>query len=138
MADLDLSRVHPLFARQIECLQNADIAGLVETYHPEAVVVRFQGVLNGIDEIRETFGRYMDIAARYEELLEYTHTEDTIFVRAHMSVRGERELGFGAYVLRDGLIWRQVAGIEGGMRNWFAESAQSESTGSTAAAGSAP
>ncbi|NEB65640.1 hypothetical protein G3I39_00930, partial [Streptomyces fulvissimus] len=56
-----------------------------------------------------------------ERLLEYTHSEDTIFMRAVMSVRGERELGFGAYVLRDGLIWRQVAGIEGGMRDWFTQ-----------------
>jgi hypothetical protein len=121
MSELDLSACHPIFVRQIECLETKDIAALIETYHPDAVVVRFQGILNGIKEIGETFGRYMDIDAKYERLLEYTHAEDTIFVRAVMSVRGERELGFGAYVLKDGLVWRHVAGIEGGMRDWFAD-----------------
>ncbi len=137
MEKLDLSGCHPIFVRQIDCLQNKDIDGLIETYHPDAVVVRFQGVLTGIEEIGETFGRYMDIQARYEQLLEYTHTDDTIFMRALMSVRGERELGFGAYVLKDGLIWRQVAGIEGGMRDWFAGGQDSGHAGAPGDAASA-
>ncbi|WP_432248693.1 nuclear transport factor 2 family protein [Streptomyces sanyensis] len=121
MSELDLSHCHPVFVRQIDCLQRADIDGLMETYHPEAEVIRFQGILRGSAEIKETFGRYMHIQARYERLLEYTHTDDTIFMRAEMSVRGEQEIGFGAYVLKDGVIWRQVAGIEGGMREWFTQ-----------------
>ncbi|MFI6846260.1 nuclear transport factor 2 family protein [Kitasatospora sp. NBC_00085] len=137
MEELDLSGCHPLFVRQIDCLDNKDIDALMETYHPDAVVVRFQGILTGHKEIRETFSRYMDIQAKYERLLEYTHTGDTLFMRALMSVRGERELGFGAYVLKDGLIWRQVAGIEGGMRDWFAAQAESGHAGEPGGAASA-
>ncbi|MFD4205346.1 nuclear transport factor 2 family protein [Micromonospora tulbaghiae] len=113
--------VHPVFARQVDCLARGDVEGVMDTYHPEAVVVRFQGVLRGHDEIRATFGGYMGLGADTVKLLEYAESEDTIMVRSEMTVMGEAEVGFGTYVLRDGRIWRQTAGIEGGMRDWFAE-----------------
>lgn len=113
--------VHPIFARHEECLRTQDIDALMETYHTDAVVVRFQGILNGIDEIRATFSKYLGLSAETVELLEYAQSEDTIMVRAIMKVRGETEIGFGTYVLRDGKIWRHSAGIEGGMRDWFAD-----------------
>lgn len=128
MAEIDLTRVHPIFAAQIKCMAERDLDGLMDTYHPEAVVIRFQGILSGAEEIRNTFGKYIDIGARYVALREYAQSEDTIFVRALMQVRDETEIGVGMYVLKDGRIWRQAAGIEGDMRDWFAGTPTTEET----------
>ncbi|MGC4806671.1 nuclear transport factor 2 family protein [Micromonospora sp. DT233] len=113
-----MAQMHPIFLKQAEHLAKNDLDGLMQCYHPEAEVVRFQGILHGRDEIRGMLEDYMKMNMQYLEMLEYIHTDDTILLRGVMSVKGVEEIGFGAYVLKDGLIWRQVSGSEGGMRNW--------------------
>nr|BFE59942.1 hypothetical protein GCM10020063_044680 [Dactylosporangium thailandense] len=114
----NMVQMHPIFLKQAEYLAKGDLDGLMQCYHPEAMVVRFQDILSGRDEIRGMIQGYMDMNMQYLEMLEYTHTDDTILMRGVMSVKGVEEIGFGAYVLKDGLIWRQISGSEGGMRNW--------------------
>ena len=120
MSQPDTVEIHPIFAKQAGFLAVRDLDGLMECYHPEAMVVRFQGILTGRDEIRTMIQEYLDMDMQYVEMLEYVHTDDTILMRGVMKVKGVEEIGFGTYVLRDGLIWRQTSGSEGGMRDWSA------------------
>jgi hypothetical protein len=112
--------MHPIFLKQAGYLAANDLDGLMECYHPEAVVVRFQGVLTTREEIREMLQEYLEMNMQYIEMLEYVHTDDTIMMRGVMKVKGVEEVGFGSYVLKDGMIWRMMSGSEGGVRDWNA------------------
>lgn len=113
-------RIHPIFAKQIECTARKDLDGLVDLYHPEAEWVRFAGVLKGRDEIRDLLAKYWELDLEFVSMDEYIESEDTIMTRSTMRVKGDEVVAFGFYVIRDGMIWRQAGGDEGGSRDWWA------------------
>jgi hypothetical protein len=114
VANIDMSKLHPIFLSQAECLARRDLDGLMELYHADAEVVRFDGISRGRDEIKSMLKKYMDLQLEFVELNEYVATAETILLRGTMRVEGEKEISCGTYVLRDGKIWRQTGAIEGG------------------------
>ncbi|MEU3776744.1 nuclear transport factor 2 family protein [Streptomyces sp. NPDC032472] len=113
MAQYDISKLHPVFVRQMEALAALDIEAVMKNYTDDAVLLRFEGASVGIDAVRETFTGYLSVKPTLVELQEYVETEDTIFYRAIMNLNGEPEHAFGTLVVRDGRIWRQTAGFGG-------------------------
>ncbi|MGW1892879.1 nuclear transport factor 2 family protein [Streptomyces sp. NPDC002004] len=111
MPTYDISTLHPVFQRQMEALAALDIDAVMKNYTDDAVLLRFEGVSEGIDAVRETFTGYLTLKPTLVELQEYVETDDTIFYRAIMNLNGEPEHAFGTLVVKDGLIWRQTAGF---------------------------
>ncbi|WP_037601152.1 nuclear transport factor 2 family protein [Streptacidiphilus rugosus] len=111
MASYDMSKLHPVFRRQMDALHALDLDALMKNYNDDAVLLRFEGVSTGIEEVRETFTGYLSVKPRLLELQEYVETDDTIFYRAIMSLNGEPEHAFGTLIVRDDKIWRQTAGF---------------------------
>jgi len=118
MTEIDMSKLHPIFLSQAELLARRDVDGLVNLYHAEAEVLRFDGIKRGRSEIRTMLERYLELDLEFVKLNEYVATADTILLRGTMKVNGEIEISCGTYVLRDGKIWRQTGAIEGGARGW--------------------
>ena len=111
MATYDISKLHPVFRRQMEALDALDLEALMKNYTDDAVLLRYEGVSTGIEAVRETFTGYLTVKPKLVELQEYVETEDTIFYRAIMNLNGEPEHAFGTLVVRDNKIWRQTAGF---------------------------
>lgn len=111
MTQYDLSTLHPVFQRQMEALAALDIDAVMKNYTDDAVLLRFEGVSEGIEAVRETFTGYLTLKPALVELQEYVETDDTIFYRAIMNLNGEPEHAFGTLVVKDGRIWRQTAGF---------------------------
>ncbi|MEU3825502.1 hypothetical protein GT045_17845 [Streptomyces sp. SID486] len=116
----DLSALHPVFRRQIECMMADDKQGLMEIYHPEVKSLRFQGVLEGKEAISDLMEKYEDLQPEFLGVLEYVHSDDQIMTRSAMRIKGEEIVAVGSYVIRDGKIWRQFGCDEGGVRDWWA------------------
>lgn len=124
MALLEVGGIHPLIERQLELVAARDIDGLMDTYHPDAVGLvcaghargfRARGVVRGPEQIRDFFTQYTNAGGEPLDVLEYVEGPDAILVRTAVRSRGEKEVGFGAIVVRDGKIWRFGWGIEGDM-----------------------
>jgi len=108
------SDVHPVFAAMAEATAKGDFEALVELYHPDAEWARFQGVLRGRAEIREVLERYWTLGVEFVSMDEYIHSGDTIMTRSTMTIKGTTEVAFGAYVVKDGMLWRIFGAVEGG------------------------
>ena len=111
--------MHPVFTKMVECLTTNDTDALMELYHPEVVWTRFQKVVRGRDEVRQLLDEYSELGMAFVEVNEYVHTDDTIMTRTTMTVKGEQIVAFGAYVIRDGMVWRVFGADEGGARDWW-------------------
>ncbi len=116
----DLSALHPVFARQIQCMMTNDREGLMKTYHPEVKSLRFQGVLEGPEAIKDLLDKYEELQPEFIGVLEYVHSDDQIMTRSAMRVKGEEIVAVGSYVVKDDMIWRQFGCDEGGVRDWWA------------------
>lgn len=90
----------------------------MELYHEDAEWFRFEGVVKGRDEIRKVLELYWDRELDFVSMEEYIHSEDAVLSRATLRVKGEEVVVFGIAVYRDGKIWRQAGGDEGGSRDW--------------------
>ena len=101
--------LHALFNRQVEAIHNGDLDSVLENYRDDAVLVRFDAVATGIDEIREGLREYLTLRPRTTALLNLQAVGDVILYEADMSVGGNPTRAYGSLVLRDGKIWRQVA-----------------------------
>ncbi len=100
-----------LLERQIELLERADIDGLVDQYHRDAVVLRFDMSARGHDEIRALFSDYVSRGPRLKSLDAYGESDDMLSYQATMELGGAEVHTYGTFVLRDGKIWRQFAGV---------------------------
>jgi hypothetical protein len=119
--ETQVPQLHPVFAKQIECLMRNDFDALLETYHPEVVSLRFQGPVFGRDGARELLRQYEGLDMEFVNVEEYVHSDDMVMTRTTLRVKGEEIVAFGAYVIRDGMIWRQFGCDEGGVRDWWAD-----------------
>jgi SnoaL-like domain len=118
-----MPELHPVFSRMVQCLMADDTDGLMELYHPEVEWTRFQKVVRGRGEVRALLDEYNSLGLTFVKVNEYVHTDDTIMTRSTMAVNGEEVIAFGAYVIRDNMIWRVFDADEGGARDWWAEQA---------------
>jgi hypothetical protein len=117
---MDPSQIHPVFARQIDAASRGDLDAMLAVYHPEITSLRFQGPVVGRGGAQDLLNQYAGLDVKVIGVEEYVHTDDMIMTRTKMQVKGEEIVAFGAYVIRDGMIWRQFGCDEGGVRNWWA------------------
>ncbi len=99
-----------LLDRQVEYLKRGDVDALVDQYHEDAVVVRFDRVFTGREAVRTLFAEYLAMEPRVVELVGFAAAVDTLSYQARMVVGGRQVLAYGTWVVRDGAIWRQTAG----------------------------
>ncbi|MEU8517004.1 nuclear transport factor 2 family protein [Kitasatospora sp. NPDC048722] len=111
MTHPDPSGARAVFDRQLDCLGRRDLDGLLENYHPNAVLLRFDGVFSGPDRIRDAFASYFTLEPRLLELRSLVEFDGTILYRAAMEIGGRRKETVGVMMLRNGMIWRQTAGV---------------------------
>lgn len=102
-----------LFERQMRLIEAGDLEGLLEQYDDGAVLVRFDGVIAGREGLREFFAGYLAAEPRVRSVDAYAETDDVISYQATVETAGGEVRGYGVFVLRDGKIWRQVAGAVG-------------------------
>ena len=77
----EMPELHPVFAKQIDCMMRDDKKGLMEIYHPEVESLRFQGVLKGREAISDLLVKYEELKPEFVKVLEYVHSEDMIMTR---------------------------------------------------------
>lgn len=99
-----------LLDRQVEYLERGDLDALVDQYHEDAVVVRFDRTFTGREAVRALFAEYLAMEPRVLELVRFAGAVDTLSYQARMVVGGQEVLAFGTWVIRDDAIWRQTAG----------------------------
>ena len=101
------------YREQLGFLATNDIDGLLrEHYHPDAVMVTFDGIRRGHGELRHYFqntlgsmGQITGLATQY-----FAETEDTIIFKASITdaKRGTVQADNALY-FKDGLIFRHIA-----------------------------
>lgn len=114
-----MPQLHPVFVKQLEALATGDFDALLDTLHPDIVSLQFQGPLYGRQEARDLLRKYEGLDMEFVGIEEYVHCDDMILTRTKLRVKGEEVVAFGAYVIRDGKIWRQFGCDEGGVRDWW-------------------
>jgi SnoaL-like protein len=112
--------MHPVFSKMVQCLATNDTEALMDLYHPEVEWTRFQKVVRGREEVRQLLDDYSELGMAFVAVNEYVHTDDTIMTRTTMTVKGREIVAFGAYVIRDGMVWRVFGADEGGAIDWWA------------------
>ena len=102
-----------LFERQVELIEAGDLEGLLAQYDDEAVLVRFDRVVSGREALREFFAGYLAARPRVRSVDAYADTEDVVSYQATLETASGTARGYGVFVLREGRIWRQIAGVVG-------------------------
>lgn len=122
-AGVEIAVLDPVFKFQLDCIARRDVDGLMDTYDPKATIVLSdhlsraagaRGRANGRKEVHSLLDGYVGLDAPVEGVWEYLQGEDLILTRYRQRVHGQVRDGFTFYVLRDGKVWRQVSGLEGG------------------------
>ena len=101
------------YLKQLQYLGSGDIEGmLTEHYHPEAVMVTFDGIRRGHDELRQYFVNTLHSMGQITELVTdyFAETEDVVIFKARItdSNRGTVYADNAMYI-RDGKIYRHIA-----------------------------
>jgi hypothetical protein len=102
-----------VFERQMRLIETGDLDGLLAQYDEDAVLVRFDRVITGRDGLREFFAGYLAAEPSVRSVDAYAETDDVVSYQATLETAGGEVRGYGVFVLRDGKIWRQVAGVVG-------------------------
>jgi hypothetical protein len=102
-----------VFDRQLRLIEAGDLDGLLEQYDEDAVLVRFDRVVAGREGLREFFAGYLAAEPRVRSVDAYAETDEVVSYQATLDTAGGEVRGYGVFVLRDGKIWRQVAGVFG-------------------------
>jgi hypothetical protein len=101
------------YLKQLSYVGTGDVDGLLENhYHPDAVMITFDGIRRGHEELREYYVNTLKKMGRVTELrTEYfAETEDVIIFKAVITSegRGTIHADNGLYV-KDGKIFRHIA-----------------------------
>ena len=102
-----------LFERQLRLIETGDLDGLLEQYEEDAVLVRFDRVVSGRDALREFFAGYLAAEPHVRSVDAYADAGDVVSYRATLGTNAGDMRAYGVFFLRNGKIWRQVAGAVG-------------------------
>ena len=113
MALFEAGKGKDFYKEQLSFLGNGDIEGmLAEHYHNDAVMVTFDGIRTGKDELRQYFINTLDSMGEITELSTqyFEETEDVIIFKSRIkdSKRGTVYADNALY-FRDGKIFRHIA-----------------------------
>jgi ketosteroid isomerase-like protein len=100
------------FGRQAGAVESGDLAGLLEHYAADAIVIRTDRVAAGCAEIEALFRDYIALRPQVIAVDAVRARDDTIVYQARLEVAGRERVAAGALILRDGKIWRQIAAFD--------------------------
>ena len=107
-ADVDL---RGLLDRQVALIEAGDLDGLMRQYHDDAILLRFDGAVQGREALRTFFTNYLSRGPKIRNVDAFIGAADTLAYEATLAFEGTEARVYGVFVIRDGLIWRQVAGV---------------------------
>ena len=102
------------YERQIELLRGKDVDLLIEEhYAPDAVVVGFDFVRRGHEELKAHFRQYLDMLGEItvRSTDKFIETEDAIFFEASVTTALGDARVYDAFVIRDGRITHHFTGV---------------------------
>lgn len=103
--------LRPHFDRHYRLIETGDLDGLLGQYHEDAVVLRFDRVYSGHEEIRALLNAHLAQRPRLVEVLRYAECEDVISYQAVVALGDDEDRRLhGTLVLRGERIVRQVVG----------------------------
>ena len=113
MAGFVAGRGKDFYREQLRYLATNDIEGMLrEHYHPDAVMVTFDGIRRGHDELRRYFANTLSSMGQITGLSTdyFVETDDCILFKASItdSKRGTVKADNALY-LKDGRIYRHLA-----------------------------
>jgi ketosteroid isomerase-like protein len=101
------------YNEQLGYLGKNDIEGLLsEHYHPDAVMVTFDGIRRGRDELRKYFENTLTAMKKITDMktLYFEETEDVILFKASITSEGRGTVSAdNALYMKDGKIFRHLA-----------------------------
>ena len=100
-----------LFDEQARLIETGDVDALVAQFRDDAVLVRFDGVVSGREAIADFLAGYISARQRLVGLDFWAECPDSFAYHVTVEVGGERLRVHGAFVLREGLIWRGFHGV---------------------------
>jgi len=107
-AQIDPSKLHPVFTNLAQGLQSNNIDELMKNYSPNSVCLiaankswgfRARGAAEGRDETRSFLEAYMKAGGTMVQLTDYAQHGDTIYMHGLMSQNGVVTDSYGAFVL---------------------------------------
>ncbi|HTX98098.1 MAG TPA: nuclear transport factor 2 family protein [Mycobacterium sp.] len=102
------------YEEQVKYLLDKDVDSLVEKhYHDNAVIVSFDHIVRGKDNIRDYFTQFFN-SVTIEQVVstdKFTETEDTLMFEATVESNGGMIKTFDALVLDSGRIRLQFTGV---------------------------
>ena len=102
-----------LYKEQLGFLATNDIEGMLrEHYHPDAVMVTFDGIRRGHAELRQYFANTLGSMGQITGLSTdfFAETEDTIIFKAKITdAKRGTVFADNALYFKDGLIYRHIA-----------------------------
>jgi hypothetical protein len=120
MTAMDSTPIDPTIQAHLDSLSAGDLDLLADTYHPEAILIlnkplarisQATGSATGRADIKSLLQRQIDAGTKFLELRDYVQGKDLAIVRSTLMIGGLPRDFFAYYLLRDGKIWRHIAGI---------------------------
>ena len=120
MIPIDNTLIDPTIQAQLDSLSAGDLDRLADTFHPEAVVIlnkplaritQANGTAIGQANVKALLQRQIDAGTGDRQLHDYVQGKDLAVLQSTVTIRGQAYQAFAYYLLREGKIWRYVAGI---------------------------
>ena len=120
LGQLDTTPIHDIYKTYVDSLDRRDLKGLADIHHPNAVVLankelsqaaRTGSTAKGGD-VQKFHQAHLDAGLSHQGVWEYVQGNNAFIVRFRVAVYGTESDGFGYFAIRDGKVWRHVAGIE--------------------------
>jgi hypothetical protein len=119
MSPMDNMPIDPTIQAQLDSL-SGDLDQLVALYHPEAVVIlnkslarilQSEGTAIGQAKVKALLQCQINVGISDFQLHDYVQGKDLAVLQSTQTIRGQAYQAFAYYLLRDGKIWRYVAGV---------------------------
>jgi hypothetical protein len=108
-----MSQGREFYLEQLRLVASGDIDGLLaKHYHEDAVMVTFDGIRRGHEELKTYFVNTLQRMANITHLSTqyFAETEDVIIFKATITSEGRGTVyADNALYLKDGKIWRHIA-----------------------------
>ena len=113
MDNQDSSPGRRFYDHQISVLEAKDIAGIVDQYQPDAVVVGFDFQVRGSAAIARHFAAYLDEIGSLKLVStdRWAETEDSIFFEATVQTAHGTAQVYDVFLLREGKATHQYTGL---------------------------
>jgi ketosteroid isomerase-like protein len=108
------SPLKQLYQQHLVHIQAADLDSILNDYAEDAVLTTFQGVISGREALARYYRHYLAGYPRLGGISTDTLVEalDSLYVEAVVRASGEEIHVYNAFVIRDGKITHQFAGVK--------------------------